>query len=60
MMRLQVPARLGRLHDQHASVQLASQHTPSTHFPDPHSAVVVQVAPFGLRPDWHVPAASQY
>jgi hypothetical protein len=60
MMREQVPARLGKLQDQQPSEQVASQHTPSTHLPDPHSAIDPHVAPFGFNPDWQVPAASQY
>ena len=41
-------------------MQVALQQTPSTHLFDPHSDAAVHTLPFGLRPVWHVPAASHY
>ena len=40
--------------------QTALQQTVSTHLFEPHSALTAHAAPFGLRPDWQIPAASQY
>jgi hypothetical protein len=37
-----------------------SQQKPSTQNPRPHSLFAVHLEPLALRPDWQVPAASQY
>jgi hypothetical protein len=60
MIGVQVPGVPGRLHEKQVSPQVASQHTPSTHLPDPHSAIDAHVEPFDFSPDWQMPAASQY
>jgi hypothetical protein len=55
-----VPTLPGKLQVEHTVSHLVSQQTPSAQFPEPHSVPAPQFSPLALRPDWHVPLASQY
>jgi hypothetical protein len=49
-MLAQTPIDVGSAHDLHIPAQALAQHTPCAQFPDAHSFLSEQKAPFSFRP----------